>query len=182
MQDNQPKKKIVKKPHKDILPFIVRYKNHGVGMIDMRSILRKKKVCDVLPSNLIKEETPMIVYKYENTIRNKIFNYKATAEEYVPGIEEEMTCLCEGSIYKDPHHGHIITGDLNVVDNTKLRNLFKKGPNYREPKFINWSKTEDCLKEDIDTFISKWSNKNRISSQCFQEWRHVIKIPISISS
>ena len=60
------------------------------------------------------------------------------------------------------------------MDNTNLRNLFKKGPNYREPKFINWSKTEDFLKEDIDTFISKWSNKNRISSQCFQEWRNVI--------
>ena len=103
LQDNQERKKAMK-PHKEILPFIVRYKNHGVGMIDMRTILRKKKVCDAVPSNLIKKEDPMVVYRYEPTIRNKIFNYKQTAEEYTPRIEENMTCLCEDSVYKDSNH------------------------------------------------------------------------------
>ena len=85
-----------------------------------------------------------------------------------------MTCECEQSDFKDPHHGHVVTGDLRIVNNIKLRNLFKKGPNYREPKFINWKKTEECLKEDINTFISKWSTKNRISETCYLEWKNIV--------
>ena len=173
MQDNQVKK-MVKKPHKDILPFIVRYKNHGVGMIDMRSLLRKKKVCDALPPNLIKEEYPTVVYKLENTIRNQIFNYKKTAVDYKPGDENEMDCQCENSVYKDPNHGHIVTGDLKIIGSKKLQNLFKKGPNYREPKFINWTKTEEVMKEDLNVFVEKWSSKNRIPISCFQEWKNSV--------
>ena len=173
LQDNKIKV-IDKKPKKDILPFVVRYKNHGVEKINMQSLIRKKKVCDTLPSGMIKEETPMVVYKYEPTIRNKIFNYKETAEEYEIGTEENMSCQCEDSVYRDPHHGHIVTGDLNIIDNIKLQNLFKKGPNYREPKFINWTKTEQFMKEDIEAFIEKWSDRNRISSSCFQEWKNIV--------
>ena len=101
LQDNKIKV-VDKKPKKDILPFVVRYKNHGVEKINMQSLIRKKKVCDTLPSGMIKEETPMVVYKYEPTIRNKIFNYKETAEEYEIGTEENMSCQCEGSVYRDP--------------------------------------------------------------------------------
>ena len=174
MQDNKIKQNPVKRK-KDILAFVVRYKNHGTGMIDMKSIMRKKKTHDSIPFSVMKkEESPMIVYKYENTVRNKIFNYKATAEEYKKDDEKKMTCECEQSDFKDPHHGHVVTGDLRIVDNIKLRNLFKKGPNYREPKFINWKKTEECLKEDINTFISKWSTKNRISETCYLEWKNIV--------
>ena len=174
MQNNKIKP-IPTKRKKDILAFVVRYKNHGTGMIDMKSIMRKKKVCDSIPYNMMKkDDNPVIVFKYENTIRNKIFNYKATAVEYKEDDEKKMTCECDTSDFKDSHHGHIVTGDLKIVENIKLRNLFKKGPNYREPKFINWNKTEKCLKEDTNSFITKWSSSNGISEACYQEWKNMV--------
>ena len=130
---------------------------------------------DAIPVRMMKkEEYPTIVYRYENTIRNSIFNYKSTAEEYKAGDEETMSCDCENSTFKDTHHGHVVTGDLNILDNTKLRNLFKKGPNYREPKFINWTKTGDFLKDDVDTFIEKWRTRHRLDVSCFQEWKNLL--------
>ena len=174
LQDNQVKN-IPTKPKKQILAFVVRYKNHGIGMIDMKSIIREKKVYDSIPYNIMKkDDSPVIVYQYENTVRNRIFNYKEAAEEYKEDAEKEITCDCDSSNFKDPHHGHIVTGDLQIVDNIKLRNLFKKGPNYREPKFINWSKTKEFLKEDINMFITKWSGKNGIAESCLQEWKNQI--------
>ena len=38
------------------------------------------------------------------------------------------------------HIKHIITGDLKIIENEKLRKLLTKGPNYRESRNINYSK------------------------------------------
>ena len=48
LQDNKIKKNTPSKPRMDILAFTVGYKNHGVGMINMRSIIRKKKLLDIV--------------------------------------------------------------------------------------------------------------------------------------
>ena len=82
-----------------------------------------------------------------------------------------MNCSCDTSDFLDKDHGHVVTGDINIVVNTELRSLFRKGPNYREPKFINWRKTEESLKEDIRTFIKKWSDKTGLAEVCFVEWK-----------
>ena len=34
--------------------------------------------------------------------------------------------------YKDTNSGHIFTGNLDIIQNTELRTLTKKGLNYRE--------------------------------------------------
>jgi len=33
---------------------------------------------------------------------------------------------------------HVITGDLNIINNTSLQDVYAKGQKYREPKSINW--------------------------------------------
>ena len=55
------------------------------------------------------------MYKFGNPIRNKIFNYKKTVESIC--IEDPpslTTCACRLSEFKDPNHGHIVTGDLRI--------------------------------------------------------------------
>ena len=37
---------------------------------------------------------------------------------------------CNSSNYKYEACGHIVTGDLNIIKDVKLRNLIKKGPTY----------------------------------------------------
>ena len=37
------------------------------------------------------------------------------------------------------HYGHIVTGNLSIVENIKLRAFIKKGPKYREPKQLDFT-------------------------------------------
>ena len=47
-------------------------------------------------------------------------------------------CACKQSNFLYQPLGHVITGDLRVIKNKKLRNLIAKGPNYREQNNIDW--------------------------------------------
>jgi hypothetical protein len=46
-------------------------------------------------------------------------------------------CDCENSEFCDPNHGHILTGNLRIIGNEKLRKLVARGPNFREAKMIH---------------------------------------------
>ena len=67
-----------------------------------------------------------------------------------------LPCSCTPSSFTDPNHGHIVTGDLRIVQNNTLRKLLCKGPKYREPVSINiWNcKTE--IKHSLTTFSFDW--------------------------
>ena len=53
---------------------------------------------------------------------------------------DHVSCHCTDSKFIDKHHKHIVTGDLRIIANKKLRNLLLKGPTNREPVDINWIK------------------------------------------
>ena len=44
------------------------------------------------------------------------------------------------TVKNDPDHGNIITADVRLLKNQKLRKRFTKDPNYRKPQFLNYSK------------------------------------------
>ena len=80
-----------------------------------------------------------------------------------------MPCECEGSEFKDSHHKHIVSGDVkSIVTNVQLRDLFLKGPQYREPvsidmkkekiwnNFIYWSVDKTMEYHQKDRSISIW--------------------------
>ena len=78
-------------------------------------------------------------------IINKISEYKETKQSII--VDDEVsfsssarTCNCERSTFRDENHGHIITGDLGLITNTKRRRLLSRGYNYREQNAINYSK------------------------------------------
>ena len=53
-----------------------------------------------------------------------------------PNISQ--TCQSKESKFCYEPHGHVITGDLRVIENAKLRELVAKRPKYREPNKVNW--------------------------------------------
>ena len=40
-------------------------------------------------------------------------------------------------IYCSEPHGHVITGDLRVIENASPKEFVAKGPKYREPNRVN---------------------------------------------
>ena len=108
----------------------------------LAQILRSKEVRDNLPFNFNISDIPMVVYNLNPSIGSTLFNNKPFVHHL--NIDEFLTdptsikCYCNkyGHSFINNHYGHIITGDLNIVSNERLRQLISKGPKYREPKQI----------------------------------------------
>ena len=107
-------------------------------------MFRLPDVVETLPPELQEDlKIPFPTYKLDSPIRNTILNYKDAVNSVHIDIDEDVSiiqnlpsCDCLNSEFCDPHHGHIVSGDLRVISNSKLRKLFSKGPNYREPKIL----------------------------------------------
>ena len=57
-------------------------------------------------------------------------------------------CECNTLSHLYQPYGHVITGDLFITPNSKLRDLIAKGPKYREECKVDWDKTLSLLCED----------------------------------
>ena len=69
---------------------------------------------------------------------------------------------------------HVITGDLMVIENVKLRELVAKGPKYREPNKINWQSTETMVSDSIDLYTEQWSKREQGDLKYLSEWKDQI--------
>ena len=73
-----------------------------------------------------------------------------------------QTCQCKESKFCYEPHGHVITGDLRVIENVRLKELVAKGPKYREPNMVNWKATETMFLESIDLYANNWSKREQV--------------------
>ena len=63
------------------------------------------------------------------TISGIIFNQRTVVEELdVDRGTEGMSCDCSSSSYCYVPAGHVVTGDLTIIRDAKLRSLVRKGP------------------------------------------------------
>jgi hypothetical protein len=52
-----------------------------------------------------------------------------------------------------------MTGDLIIIKNTSLRDVFTKGPKYREPKSINWK--YEILMDFVEDYARQWVKREK---------------------
>ena len=161
----------------------LKFVNKGMEHISISRIMSLPDVLQSLPETL-QEETkqPKIVMKLETPIRNKIMNYEETVRSIRHMNDEDISftinsetnspfpCSCSDSTFCDPYHQHIVTGDLNIVQNSKLRKLFSKGPNYREKKTLNYSKCSKEIDFSLNECASKLASKYNLDLSLFDNW------------
>ena len=93
--------------------FFIDFINKGFDYIKLSSILHDPDVIETLPEKLQDDDVPSIVYRLNNTIRNKIFNYKATVNgidvndksTYGTGL---TTCQCQHSSFVNNDYGTMV--------------------------------------------------------------------------
>ena len=135
----------VKNVPKYLVPIY--FDKKGLELIHLNSILLDNSIIHHLP------ETS----RGRNSIRNKIFNHQDTVNSvnindtntFGTGIK---SCKCSTSAYLNHHHGHIITGNLWINTNSKLRNIIGKGLHYRKLRTISW---KDNIIDGLDSLIKK---------------------------
>ena len=71
--------------------------------------------------------------------------------------------------------GHVVTGDLNIIRDAKLRALIEKGPSFREQNPINWKINEDIIcRRAVAEYKCKWSKKEGVDMRVLNEWEHKV--------
>ena len=116
-------------------------------------------------------------YEYTSTVASKIFNNapalsNLNVSEY---LSDPQTCQCKESRFCYEPHGHVITGDLKVIEHARLRELVAKGPKYREPDRVNWKATETMFLESIDLHAKNWSKREQVDLRDLSEWKDHLK-------
>ena len=174
---NSKYSKPVKSKTKSKLPpellFKIHFNDKHVQDIGLEHIFRDTNLLKTLPDNN-KYKKPAIVYKYGPTVRSKIFNYRETFQniDVDDFLNNNLTCDCLNSPFKDPHHQHIVTGNLSIVKDTRLKELFQLGPNFREqPLFTNFNILYNDLRRDIKCGIEAWAKKENLPVEAFDEYQ-----------
>ena len=156
------------------------FHNKAIEIIHLPSILKEPAIFSLLPSKIQTEENrPVVTFQLGNTIRNKILNYKETVESIF--IDDEVSfslnsepCDCCNSPFSDKFHKHVITGDLRIVENEKLRKLLVKGPNYREPRKIDFDKASEEILRGLNDCITNIVEKSGIKKTSLNAWKEAI--------
>ena len=117
----------------------------------------------------------MVSYSYTRTISGKIFIQKRVVEELdVNRGIEGMCCDCSTSSYCYEPAGHVVTGDLTLIRDAKLRSLVRKGPSYREQNFIDRTVNERLCREAVAEYKRRWSTREGVDVRAFNEWKHKV--------
>ncbi len=168
-----------KKPKNKNRPkLLLFFEDKSFDLINIHQIIHDPVVLNCWPifpnyKKLPDYSTPMIIHKYDTPISAWIFNYRQTVQNLKSAdftINELNSCRCNENKFKDVHHGHIITGNLDFLNDQNLKYLFKMGPKYRLPKAINWTKTIQLLYKGLVEYISTIEEKFTIDRGEFLNW------------
>ena len=156
------------------------FKSKAFDFINLPKILMSKEVCDNLPSNFNISDIPMVVYNLNPSIRSTLFNYKQfvlhlNTDEFLKDPNSIKCCCNKYDFFINNNYDHIIRGNLNIVNNGRLRQLITKGRKYREPKQICFEQAREEIQTGIDQFIEQISIDKDIHKNHFSEWKsHVM--------
>ena len=79
----------------------------------------------------------------------------------------------QASLYQP--YGHVVTGDLPIISNSKLRDLIAKGPKYREPCKVDWDKNLSLLCEAVDQYALQWAKREIVELSVLSAWKEMLK-------
>ena len=155
----------------------IKFVNKAVDVINLPALLRSTSVINKLPVYFRDKEPPIASYEHTSTVASKLFNFapalsNLNVSEY---FSDAQTCQCKESKFCYDPNGHVIIGDLRVIENAKLRELFAKGPKYREPNRVNWKATETMFMESIDLYANSWSKREQVELKYLSEWKDQLK-------
>ena len=116
----------------------IQFVNKGIEFINLPSIFKDKSVISSIPTYFGNKESPIICYKYNKPIRSTVFNYNKLVIELDIKNSIPDSSDCKDSKYCYQPTGHIVTGDLKIITDSRIRYIICKGPKYRFPVPIDF--------------------------------------------
>ena len=151
--------------------------NKGIDAVNSPANLRSKSVTEAVPTYFKEKEPPIISYTYTKTTASKIFNFSSTLLDldYHQFHNNSSQCECNTSSRLYELYGHVITGDLSIIPNSKLRDLIAKGQKYREPCKVDWDKNLSLLCEAVDQYALQWAKWKIVELSVLSSSKEMVK-------
>ncbi len=162
--------------YKLTIPFV----NKALDFINVPSILRSETVKQNTPPRLTDLDIPMVVFSLSKPIRSSLLNYKQFVSQLnldsFSRNSNYIRCCCSeySNQFMDINHRHIITGNLKIIGNNKLRKLFSRGPKFREPKKINWDEARSVIVNSLEIYLDAISNTKGVDIVYFLNWKNTV--------
>ena len=148
--------------------LVIEFSHKYVDLLNLSQLLHSPELIKTFPS---KETYPKITYKYTPTIGSVVFNYSKFSKEIQVDNIDNYPCTCTGSRFKDDFHDHIVTGNLDIIDDERIRSIFEFGTNYRLVPHLNIDKIMNDIINSLNTYISKMTYKLKLNLGFFTEWK-----------
>ena len=117
------------------------------------------------------------LYTYTKTFASKIFNFSLTLSDLdyhqFHNNPSQYECNTSSNLYQP--YGHVITSDLSIIPNSKLRDLTAKGPKYREPCKVDWDKNLSLLSEAVNQYALQWAKREIVELSVLSSWKEMVK-------
>lgn len=152
-------------------PFLViKHTNKLLEKVNIKSILNNNDIISAFPINSGYYATPNVSFAYSKSIRSSIVNYRQTISD---PDHDNIVCHCHeyDTRFTDNSHGHIITGDMSIVNNKNLQDLLNQGLGYHDQKAPSKVKAREAFVSGLDTYITKTSSRTSTAEICFKAWR-----------
>ena len=124
--------------------------------IDLHSIYKDKLLISSIPNYCNNSQTPIICYKFNKPIRSTILDFNKNVTDIDIDSNTPDSCDCQNSNYLYPSAGHVITGNINVIPDARVRNIISKGPKYRFPSNIDFPKCRREIAASLNDFSNRW--------------------------
>ena len=152
---------------------VMHYDGSFIGL-DLKKLLYSQDNISLFPKTL---KYPTATYKLDRALGSMIYNYRQFTQEVSLEQIEKLPCPCnlpEYVGYKDTFHGHVCTGNLDVVKDIELRSILGRGSKFRFFKPVAKRKYINILEMDINRFIIKTSYKHGIPITAFFLWKKAV--------
>ena len=67
--------------------------------------------------------------------------------------------------------GHIMTGNLRIISDSRIRYIVSKGPKYRFPSRIDFKKCREEIASALNDFGNRWCKREYVEPDALKEWK-----------
>ena len=69
---------------------------------------------------------------------------------------------CKDSKFIYPSAGHVVTGNLKIIPDSRIRNNVSKGPKYRFPSHIDFNRCREEITSALNDFGNRWCKRESV--------------------
>ena len=70
--------------------------------------------------------------------------------------------------------GHIVTGNLKIISDSRIRKIVSKGPKYRFPSYITFEKCREKIASALNDFGNRWCKREGVEDNALKGWKRSI--------